>query len=75
MATQTKVVVELTQGGRQISYQEVSLAEAKEILGRRMVNHFRWSVPTWQFDDTGATPESVLQERQREAYRAIRAAE
>ena len=69
-----KVIVELVVSGQAKEYATVSLADAKEILARKMKPGCRWHVPTWQFDDgTGATLESVLQEKQAEACAAIAA--
>ncbi len=74
MTKTRKIVVELTQGGRQVEYCEVTLAEAKDILARKMVNGFAWQIPSWQFDNDGGTPEDTLQERQAAAYAAVRQA-
>jgi hypothetical protein len=66
------VIVELMQNQQSLSYQEVSLAEAKEILARRMVNGHRWRVPEWQFETDGSRPSVEKYECALEAYRQIR---
>lgn len=71
--TKQTVVVELVSFGQAKEYRNVSLAEAKEILKRKMQRGWQWHVPTWQFDDESAPSGLVLQEWQRAAYEAIEA--
>ncbi len=69
-----RIVVERTHHGRQIEWREVDLSEARRLISARRRNGFGWHIPSWQFDNDGATPESELQDKQSEAYRAVRMA-
>jgi hypothetical protein len=74
MSTETDtIVVELVAFGQAKEYQQVTLAEAREILARPMARGHYWHIPTWQFDD-GDTAATILLERAAAARRAVEGA-
>jgi hypothetical protein len=69
-----KVVISLYHHSQEVSYEILTLAEAKERLNRSMSPHFWYGVPTWQFNKDGSTSISVLLRLRKEALQDIKTA-
>lgn len=61
MAAITEVTLSLYLGNQEKEYTTVSLAEAREILAKKMNPGWRWTVSPWAYDGgTGEVYEEVL---------------